>query len=137
MVRHKAAVKRGGKRASLSLPRPVRALQPFPPLLSDNRPTLGAPLYALEEEELNTALIEATKRHTTFSPHDWQLRISRSTIRKRDVVCIAGTSRGKTLPFVMPCFADPDAMVIIVSPLNALENDQVRSVCFFISLSSI
>ncbi|KAF7358170.1 p-loop containing nucleoside triphosphate hydrolase protein [Mycena venus] len=41
-----------------------------------------------------------------------------------DCSLIVGTGAGKTMPFVMPLFEDSDKIIIITSPLNALEVDQ-------------
>jgi bloom syndrome protein len=42
-----------------------------------------------------------------------------------DLVVIAGTGAGKTMPFMMPLLLDKKK-VIIVSPLKVLQADQVR-----------
>ena len=44
-----------------------------------------------------------------------------------DCVVIAGTGSGETMPFGMPLFLDEakDKMVIVLSPLNELEFEQV------------
>jgi len=44
-----------------------------------------------------------------------------------DCSVIAGTGAGKTMPFVMPLFLDPKKIVVVISPLNALEEDQVNT----------
>ena len=45
-----------------------------------------------------------------------------------DCVVIASTGAGKSMPFIMPLLVDETCrkMVIIISPLNELEYDQVR-----------
>ena len=59
-------------------------------------------------------------------PYDWQLDAAESLILGLDCV-IAGTGAGKTIPFVLPLFAQDsrDKLVLIISPLNALKTDQV------------
>ena len=44
-----------------------------------------------------------------------------------DCVVIAGTGSGKTMPFWMPLLLDKnrDKMVVVISPLNELEAEQV------------
>lgn len=50
-----------------------------------------------------------------------------------DCVVIAGTGSGKTMPFAMPLLVDitKKKMVIVISPLNDLEEDQVNYLTFF------
>lgn len=62
-----------------------------------------------------------------FLPHDWQLDVAEAVLLGLDTVLIAGTGCGKTLPFVLPLFADKTgySKVIIVSTLNELEKEQV------------
>ncbi|KAG9123822.1 hypothetical protein FRC07_013842, partial [Ceratobasidium sp. 392] len=59
-------------------------------------------------------------------PYVYQARCAAALYRKRDVFCIAGTGCGKTLVFVMLCFARSSTMVWIVSPLNFIENQQCQ-----------
>jgi ATP-dependent helicase YprA (DUF1998 family) len=61
-------------------------------------------------------------------PYDWQLDAAEALILGLDCVVVAGTGAGKTIPFVLPLFAQgsQDKLVIIISPLNALKTDQVR-----------
>ncbi|KDQ20156.1 hypothetical protein BOTBODRAFT_101867 [Botryobasidium botryosum FD-172 SS1] len=61
---------------------------------------------------------------TRLCPRDGQVRFAHAIYSGQDVVLLAGTGWGKTLAFVMACFLDPTIIVIIVSPLNALEEDQ-------------
>lgn len=60
-----------------------------------------------------------------LKPYDWQVDVAEALVLGLDCLVIAGTGAGKSMPFVMPLFALPDKMVIIISPLNALEEDQV------------
>lgn len=62
-----------------------------------------------------------------FRPHSWQLDVAEAVLLGLDTVLIAGTGSGKTLPFVLPLFADKTgySKVIIVSTLNELEKEQV------------
>jgi len=63
-----------------------------------------------------------------LEPYSWQLDVCKALLLSLDCIVIAGTGAGKTMPFIMPLLVDPTnkKMVIIVSPLNALEHDQVR-----------
>ncbi len=56
-------------------------------------------------------------------PYKWQLDVGEALHMKLDTVVIAGTGAGKTLPFIIPIILG--GMVIIISPLNALQDDQV------------
>ena len=61
------------------------------------------------------------------SPYDWQLNAAELLILGLDCVVVAGTGTGKTIPFMLPLFVHDsrDKLVLIISPLNALEMDQV------------
>ncbi|KAJ7440733.1 P-loop containing nucleoside triphosphate hydrolase protein [Mycena latifolia] len=58
--------------------------------------------------------------------HTWQVDIGEALELGLDCSLLAGTGSGKTMPFVMPLFSQPDKIVIIISPLNALEEDQAK-----------
>ncbi|KDQ11367.1 hypothetical protein BOTBODRAFT_88214, partial [Botryobasidium botryosum FD-172 SS1] len=79
-------------------------------------------------QTVREAMREATIAITGLEPREEQLDVAVAIYHNRDVVLIAGTGRGKTLAFVMPCFLDKKITVIIVSPLNALEDNQAQ--CF-------
>ena len=70
---------------------------------------------------------EFRARFNNHEPYDWQLNVAEALVLGLDCSVIAGTGAGKTMPFVMPLFADPTKQVLILSPLNALEEDQVAS----------
>lgn len=61
------------------------------------------------------------------TPYDWQLDVTEALLLGLDCVVIAGTGAGKTMPFVMPLLVDDTKLkqVLIISPLNELEEDQV------------
>lgn len=69
---------------------------------------------------------EFTARNDGMIAHEWQIDMGEALHLGLDCSLIAGTGAGKTMPFVMPLFEDSDKMIIIISPLNALEVDQVR-----------
>ena len=56
---------------------------------------------------------------------EWQLNVAECVLLGIDCEVIAPTGAGKTLPFVLPLLVRPDTMVIIISPLDALELDQI------------
>ncbi|KAJ7218330.1 hypothetical protein C8J57DRAFT_275629 [Mycena rebaudengoi] len=58
--------------------------------------------------------------------HKWQVDIGKALELGLDCSLLAGTGAGKTMPFLFPLFTNPDKMVIIISPLNALEEDQAK-----------
>jgi len=62
-------------------------------------------------------------------PYTWQINVCEALLLGLDCVVIAPTGAGKTMPFIMPLLVDETCrkMVIIISPLNELEYDQVRS----------
>jgi ATP-dependent helicase YprA (DUF1998 family) len=65
------------------------------------------------------------------SPYEWQIDATEAIILGLDCIVIAGTGAGKTMPFVMPLLLDEnkDKSVIVISPLNQLEAEQVRQNC--------
>lgn len=58
-------------------------------------------------------------------PRKWQLDVAENLLLGIDCEVIAATGAGKTLPFVLPLLVRPDMMIVILSPLDALELDQV------------
>ncbi|KAG9084457.1 hypothetical protein FRC06_004076 [Ceratobasidium sp. 370] len=77
--------------------------------------------------ELRDRFIEATKKATGFEPRKWQVDVACMIHKgRRDLFVLAGTGYGKTLPFVMNCFLDPNMIVWIVSPLNYIEIEQAK-----------
>jgi ATP-dependent helicase YprA (DUF1998 family) len=91
---------------------------------NDNKDSEGL-LQALSDEELGKLLNEQTKERTGLTPRQFQLDAAIALVRNQDLIVKAGTGSGKTLSFVMPCFVSRKTTVIIVSPLNALQEDQV------------
>ena len=67
-----------------------------------------------------------------LEPYGWQLDIAEAILLGLDCVAVAGTGSGKTMPFVMPLLVDrtKKKMVIVISPLNDLEEDQVSCALF-------
>ncbi|KIO02948.1 hypothetical protein M404DRAFT_146643, partial [Pisolithus tinctorius Marx 270] len=58
----------------------------------------------------------------------WQAKAAQAFLQgNKDIVCIAGTSMGKTLTFWMPLLFDLKAIQIIVTPLNQLGKQQVEN----------
>jgi ATP-dependent helicase YprA (DUF1998 family) len=86
---------------------------------------LLASLDALSDADLRAELERNTRDATELIPHAFQLDAVIALWRNRDLIVIAGTGRGKTLAFVMPCFLSKMVTVVVISPLNALMDDQV------------
>lgn len=82
-------------------------------------------LASLPDGTLRELLSQRTKERTGCSPFDFQLDAAVGLIRNKDVVVKAGTGSGKTLSFVMPCFVSRKTVVVVISPLNVLGEDQV------------
>ncbi|PCH44251.1 hypothetical protein WOLCODRAFT_76312 [Wolfiporia cocos MD-104 SS10] len=61
------------------------------------------------------------------APYDWQLDVTEAILLGLDAIVIAGTGAGKTMPFAIPLLLDEqrNKMILILSPLNELEKDQV------------
>lgn len=64
--------------------------------------------------------------------YDWQVNVTEALLLGLDCVVIAGTGTGKTMPFGMPLLMDDSGskIVIIISPLNDLEVEQVNLILF-------
>jgi len=78
--------------------------------LNHNTPSLDRHPYILE-----------------LTPRDWQVDCAEAFNLGIDCTVIAGTGSGKTLPFVMPALLHGRGKVtLVLSPLNSLEEDQVR-----------
>ncbi|KAJ7320972.1 P-loop containing nucleoside triphosphate hydrolase protein [Mycena albidolilacea] len=67
---------------------------------------------------------EFLERNNGMIAHEWQIDMGEALLLGLDCSWIAGTGAGKTMPFVMPLFVESDKIIIIISPLNALEVDQ-------------
>jgi hypothetical protein len=66
------------------------------------------------------------------TPYDWQLDMAEALILGLDSMVIAGTGSGKTMPFGMPLLVDETKkkIVLIISPLNDLEVEQVDNLSY-------
>ncbi|KAH7917208.1 P-loop containing nucleoside triphosphate hydrolase protein [Leucogyrophana mollusca] len=67
---------------------------------------------------------EFRARNDNKEPYEWQMDVAEALVLGLDCTVIAGTGAGKTMPFVMPLFVHPEKHIIVISPLNALEQDQ-------------
>lgn len=78
---------------------------------------------------------EVTAR-TGKVPYSWQLDVVEAILFGLDCIVLAGTGSGKTLPFAMVLLADgtKKKKVIIVSPLNELQKEQVSGWFLFVTV---
>ncbi|KIK78890.1 hypothetical protein PAXRUDRAFT_162801 [Paxillus rubicundulus Ve08.2h10] len=60
-------------------------------------------------------------------PYPWQLDCAEALVLGIDCIVLAVTGFGKTLPFTIPSLLHPNKITIVISPLNALEEDQVQA----------
>ncbi|KAJ7782372.1 P-loop containing nucleoside triphosphate hydrolase protein [Mycena maculata] len=58
--------------------------------------------------------------------YEWQLDVSEAFLLGLDVVAIAGTGAGKTMPFMMPLLLHRDKYSLVISPLKVLQEDQAK-----------
>jgi ATP-dependent helicase YprA (DUF1998 family) len=72
---------------------------------------------------LTEACLERCRGHP---PYPWQLDAAKAFHLGLDCIILAGTGCGKSLPFVMPTMLCKDKILLVISPLNSLEEDQVR-----------
>ncbi|KAG8749512.1 hypothetical protein FRC12_013383, partial [Ceratobasidium sp. 428] len=78
------------------------------------------------DADLRLRLRGATHKATQRDPYEWQLDTTITLCRGREVLCLSPTGSGKTVAFVVPCFAEPRTLVWIVGPLNYIEKQQAR-----------
>ena|ERR1700761_7059888 len=95
--------------------------------LAPTRPLRFVEVKNWPKERLQDALSDVTFERTGFRPKPFQLDAAETTCRQRDLALFAGTGFGKTVTMVMPCFLSTKIVAFIVSPLNVLEADQVRT----------
>ncbi|KAJ3964339.1 P-loop containing nucleoside triphosphate hydrolase protein [Lentinula raphanica] len=69
---------------------------------------------------------EFTRVTGGLSAYTWQIDTAEAILLGLDCSVIAGTGAGKTMPFIIPLFIEREKRVIIISPLNALEEDQAK-----------
>ncbi|KIK78134.1 hypothetical protein PAXRUDRAFT_164828, partial [Paxillus rubicundulus Ve08.2h10] len=87
---------------------------------------------AKDKQNYDSSMTLVEEFHAQFNNlvlYDWQLNVTEALMLGLDCSVIAGTGAGKTMPFIMPLFAQPNKHVLIISPLNALEEDQAQQFC--------
>lgn len=75
--------------------------------------------------QLRELLTTLTKARTRFTPKDAQVRFAMALISGRDVTCVAATGFGKSLAYQMAVMLMPKQFGMIITPINALADDQV------------
>src|SRR5436190_16680862 len=58
---------------------------------------------------------------------DWQTRVHDSLLTGKDIIVRAKTGSGKSVAFQGMALSKPNAIVLVISPLISLMNDQVRT----------
>ncbi|TDL27180.1 P-loop containing nucleoside triphosphate hydrolase protein [Rickenella mellea] len=66
------------------------------------------------------------QQHCKVTAYDWQLDIGEALCLGLDTLLLAATGEGKSLPFIAPLLQDEKALILIISLLNALEEDLAR-----------
>lgn len=66
-----------------------------------------------------------TIARTGLTPKPAQVRFAMALVMNKDITCIAATGFGKSLAFQMAILMMPKKFGIIVTPINALAEDQV------------
>ena len=67
-------------------------------------------------------------------PYSWQVEPCETLLLGLNSIVIAGTGAGKIFLFAMPLLMDTTCRKMVISPLNALEYDQVREILAFLSI---
>lgn len=104
---------------------------------NNRHPTLSSQSTATSKDwpRFNRKVKEAklrdeVKQHFGYEPHGWQLDAAVKVLEGNDGVVIAGTGKGKTMVFAILGLAvklsRTTGYYIVVSPLKALESEQVR-----------
>jgi len=70
--------------------------------------------------------IEETQKASEVVLHQWQKNIYRAIIEGHDAVVSAGTGSGKSILFQAMSLLYPKGIVLVISPLKSLIDDQVR-----------
>ena len=83
----------------------------------------------LKKKVSEDLLRETTKERFGYHPHDWQVEAALKVLEGNDGIVLAGTGKGKTLVFALLGLAaelsGSNGYFVIISPLKALEGDQV------------
>ena len=84
----------------------------------------------LSLESIQQRLINAF--NLSYTPDDWQVHLIRRILQGYDSIFCAGTGYGKSLVFeALSVLGGPGKLVLVISPLKALERDQVHTLLLF------
>ena len=92
-----------------------------------------------KSEETRVAIISKFKNmFNGKQPYNWQINTCEALLLGLDCIVIAGIGAGKSFLFMMPLLMDSTCqkMVIVISPLNMLEYDQVHIISIYLSIPS-
>ena len=92
------------------------------------QPIQGSKLAVGIESQAQVKTRLRKRLHLDFDPDDWQVAAVQKIRQGCDSIIIAGTGAGKSLVFQGLAALSPKMAVIIISPLKALERDQVRNI---------
>jgi superfamily II DNA helicase RecQ len=88
--------------------------------------------YNLSLQSIRERLVSSFK--LSYTPDDWQVHLIRRILQGYNSIFCAGTGYGKSLVFeALTILGGPNKLVLVVSPLKALEHDQV---CDLVLLSN-
>ena len=69
-----------------------------------------------------------------MTPKLWQISVMINAVYTfKDVVVSAGTGSGKSLPYQLIPLIKENAIVLVILPMIALMNDQVRYTIYFVT----
>ena len=85
---------------------------------------LAACTSGYHSEFVRQALTKVCSEQCHNIPYEWQLDAAEAFFLGLNCTILVGTGSGKSLPFVMPSMVH-DKIVVVLSSLNALEDDQV------------
>nr|VWO95074.1 ATP-dependent RNA helicase mak5 (EC [Ganoderma boninense] len=121
--------------SSTLLPTPPRSQipTPGPPSASSDLAREGPkPWPKLGTRVSQDEIKAATKQIFGYEPRAWQLQTMEKILEGYDVMTVAGTGAGKSLVFALiviaAALAKVRGLVLVVCPLKALQNDQVRRI---------
>jgi len=83
--------------------------------------SIGIPQQRLQ------AILDGAKEHSLGDLYPWQVSAIKNILAgQRDTIVIAATGSGKSRAFQDLQFLTPNGMVLVVSPLTALMDNQVN-----------
>ncbi|KII95860.1 hypothetical protein PLICRDRAFT_170459 [Plicaturopsis crispa FD-325 SS-3] len=108
--------------AAPSTPRRHKA----PPAPNRSRGLVTLPAHLSTYEKVEQKLVSSLK--LSFLPDKWQVELIMRVLQGYDCIFCAGTGYGKSLVFqgLAALRADKKKLVMVISPLKALERDQVE-----------